>query len=82
MSSKPPLDKKYPVFQLKKLKAIQGQFMYEVTDLYLLKLYKKTLIVMNITNTGHQIDSFLPTTSYEQHMFSNQQTFGVNKRGN
>lgn len=53
MSSKPPLDKKYSVFQLKELKAIQRQFMYEVTDLYLLKLYKKTLIAVNIANTGH-----------------------------
>ena len=60
MSSKPPLDKKYSVFQLKELKAIQRQFMYEVTDLYLLKLYKKTLIAVNIANTGHWIDSFLP----------------------
>lgn len=53
MSSKAPLDKKYSVFQLKELKAIQRQFMYEVTDLYLLKLYKKTLIAVNIANTGH-----------------------------
>lgn len=55
--------------------------MYEVTDFYLLKLYKETQIVVNTANTGNWMDSFLPTAVYEQKMFSNQEIFWCKHKG-
>lgn len=56
------------VFQLKELKAIHGQFIYEVTDLHLLKLHKETQTIKNTanrySNTGYRMDSFLPIIFY------------------